>query len=263
MTKYAQLVVGPAGVGKSTYCHTVQEHCASVKRNVHVVNLDPAAERFKYQGTEDVRELVTVEDAMEEMELGPNGALVFCMEYLEDNLEEWLGPIVESFAEDDYVLFDCPGQVELYTHLTVFKTIVQQLQNWGFQVCAVYLLDAQYLNDVTKFIAGTLTALSTMVQLELPHVNVVTKMDLVQNKLEIESFLDADAQSLLYFLNRDMSPSYARLNAALAQVADEYGMVTFATLDPTDEESVADLLQQVDHAIQYGEDLEVQTTYDG
>ena len=34
---------------------------------------DPAAESFAYPVSVDVRELVTLEDVMEEMELGPNG----------------------------------------------------------------------------------------------------------------------------------------------------------------------------------------------
>ena len=33
--------------------------------------------------------------------------------------------------------------------------------------------------EVTKFIAGSLQALSAMVQLELPHLNVLTKVDLL------------------------------------------------------------------------------------
>jgi hypothetical protein len=56
---------------------------------VHIVNLDPAAESFAYKPALDVRELVTVPDVMEEMELGPNGALVYSMEYLLENLN-WL-----------------------------------------------------------------------------------------------------------------------------------------------------------------------------
>ena len=46
--KYAQIVIGPAGTGKSTYCHILQEHCLNVGRTVHVANMDPAAEAFKY-----------------------------------------------------------------------------------------------------------------------------------------------------------------------------------------------------------------------
>ena len=47
-----QLVMGPAGSGKSTYCQVMQEHCANLGRirgrSIHVANLDPAAETFKY-----------------------------------------------------------------------------------------------------------------------------------------------------------------------------------------------------------------------
>lgn len=46
--KYAQLVIGPAGTGKSTYCHVMQEHGSAVGRTIHVANLDPAAEVFRY-----------------------------------------------------------------------------------------------------------------------------------------------------------------------------------------------------------------------
>jgi len=39
----------------------VHEHCSSVGRTVHVVNLDPAADRFDYPVSVDVRDLVDVE----------------------------------------------------------------------------------------------------------------------------------------------------------------------------------------------------------
>lgn len=37
--KFAQLVIGPAGCGKSTYCNTIQQHCHACGRSVHVFNL--------------------------------------------------------------------------------------------------------------------------------------------------------------------------------------------------------------------------------
>ena len=54
-----------------------------------VINLDPAAETFKYRCDIDIRDLITLEDVMEEMHLGPNGGLVYCLEYLLLNIE-WL-----------------------------------------------------------------------------------------------------------------------------------------------------------------------------
>ncbi len=41
----------------------------SRRRPVHVVNLDPAAEYFDYQPLADIRDLIKVDDAMEDEEL--------------------------------------------------------------------------------------------------------------------------------------------------------------------------------------------------
>jgi predicted ABC-type ATPase len=49
MGKTCQLVMGPAGSGKSTFCTTIQSHCEAMKRSIHLVNLDPAADKFEYQ----------------------------------------------------------------------------------------------------------------------------------------------------------------------------------------------------------------------
>ena len=39
------------------------------------------------------------------------------------------------------------------------------------------------MTDPTKFIAGSLQALSAMVQLEVPHINLLTKIDLCPDKV--------------------------------------------------------------------------------
>jgi len=62
------------------------------------------------------------------------------------------------------------------------KQLVGTLQKWDFRICGVFLLDAQFMIEASKFVSGVLTALSTMVNLELPHVNVMTKLDLLSKK---------------------------------------------------------------------------------
>ena len=80
----------------------------------------------------------------------------------------------------------CPshyaGQIELYTHIPVVKQLVDKLQQWNFRLCSVFLLDSQFVVSAGKYIAGVMTALSSMVSLELPHVNLLTKMDLLDKK---------------------------------------------------------------------------------
>ena len=96
--RYAQLVMGPAGSGKSTYCTALAAHaqvrsCNShfvglahvpitpilpvdklpltvqdAKRTISVVNLDPAAEFFNYQPLADIRDLIQVSPGFEPCE---------------------------------------------------------------------------------------------------------------------------------------------------------------------------------------------------
>ena len=147
MVAFGQLVVGPPGSGKSTFCSGMKQFLTSLGRKVIVVNLDPANENLPYKCEVDISELITQEDVMENLKLGPNGSLVYCMEFLEKNLE-WLHAQLEKFG-GHYVLFDCPGQVELFTHHNSVRSIVTQLQKWSMKVhsnsnekepfCQVYL----------------------------------------------------------------------------------------------------------------------------
>lgn len=47
---------------------------------MHVVNLDPAAEHFEYPVAIDIRDLISLADVIEELNYGPNGGLIYCME---------------------------------------------------------------------------------------------------------------------------------------------------------------------------------------
>lgn len=136
MACYGQLITGPPGSGKSTYCSAMQEFLKATGRGVCVVNLDPANDQLLYKCDIDISELITLEDVMEKMNLGPNGGLLFCMEFLERNIE-WLETKIKG-CQDKYFLFDCPGQVELFTHHQSVKNIMLKLQGWNFKVACVF-----------------------------------------------------------------------------------------------------------------------------
>lgn len=254
--KYAQFVMGPAGCGKSTYCAIIQEHFrVALRRQCRVINLDPAAESFLYDCEIDIRDLISVDDVMEELNYGPNGGLVYAMEYITDNLT-WLQDQLGDFIDDDYVIFDCPGQIELYSHLTVMREIVDMIQNQDFRVAGVYCLDINFIEDTPKFLAGGLAALTAMVNLELPHINVLTKCDLLKEETDVERFLEADTEAVIQDLKSNMVPRYKRLNEAMAELLDEYSLVSFVALNKDDEDSIELVLAHVNHCIQYGENLE-------
>jgi hypothetical protein len=213
---------------------------------------------------------------MEELGLGPNGGLVYCFEFLLENLDfitEALDPLTEEYL----IIIDMPGQIELYTHIPILPAMVKHLTRTGaldINLCAAYLLEATFVVDRAKFFAGTLSAMSAMIMLEVPHVNIMSKMDLVKGqvgKRELKRFLDPDttlldddpanagageedetanpgeAKSLM------TGSSFKRLNRVVANLIDSFSMVSYLKLDVQDEESVGAILSYIDDAIQYHE----------
>uniref|UniRef100_A0A8C6ETT3 GPN-loop GTPase 2 n=1 Tax=Marmota marmota marmota TaxID=9994 RepID=A0A8C6ETT3_MARMA len=131
-TAFGQAVIGPPGSGKTTYCLGMSEFLRALGRRVAVVNLDPANEGLPYECAVDVGELVGLGDVMDALRLGPNGGLLYCMEYLEANLD-WLRAKLDPLR-GHYFLFDCPGQVELCTHHGALRSIFSQMAQWDLRV---------------------------------------------------------------------------------------------------------------------------------
>ena len=129
---FAQLVIGPPGSGKSTYCDGMHQFLSAIGRKSSVVNLDPANDHTSYPCALDIRSLVTLEEIMAEEELGPNGAVLYALEELEHSIE-WLQEGLKGLGQD-YVLFDCPGQVELFTHHESLRNIFAKIQKFGYRV---------------------------------------------------------------------------------------------------------------------------------
>jgi GPN-loop GTPase len=177
---WGQLVCGPPGSGKSTYCAALCEFLNNAGRPTIIVNLDPANEQPIYKPTISIQDLITVEDVGDTYGLGPNGSLMYCLEFLEHNVD-WLAEHLRDEAYGFYVLFDCPGQAELYTHHESFAKIVKYLKTTlDYRLAAVHLVDAHYCSDPSKFIAASLLSLTAMIRLELPHINVLSKLDLIK-----------------------------------------------------------------------------------
>jgi GPN-loop GTPase len=87
--RYGQLVIGPPGSGKSTYCDGMHQFLSAIGRPCSVVNLDPANDDTSYKAALDVRDLVSLEHIMETDGLGPNGGVLHALEALEQDFE-WL-----------------------------------------------------------------------------------------------------------------------------------------------------------------------------
>lgn len=214
---------------------------------------------------------------MEEMSLGPNGGLIYCFEFLMENLDFLTDPL-EEVTDDYLIVFDMPGQIELYTHVPILPGLVKTLMHGSLNIrmCAAYLLEATFVIDRPKFFSGTLSAMSAMLMLEMPHINILSKMDLVKGqvaKRELKRFVQVDADLIEDDPSRRttdeednrkyrdpatteslMSGSaFHKLNKAVAQLIDDFSMVSYLKLDVQDEDSLNAILSYIDDAIQFHE----------
>jgi len=276
MSKFGVVVMGPAGAGKTTFCNALIQHLRNNRRSCFYINLDPAAEDFAYQPDIDIKDLISLEDVMEEMDLGPNGGLIYCFEYLLENLDFLIEPL-EPVSEEYLIIVDMPGQIELYTHIPILPTLTRHLMHGSLNInlCAAYLLEATFVVDRAKFFAGTLSAMSAMLMLGIPHINILSKMDLVKGTIarkELKRFMAPDADLLdddptqrIVFEEEDVGEdptaiqsvvagaSFQKLNKSVAQLIDDFGLVSFLQLDAQDEDSVGAVLSYIDDAIQFHE----------
>lgn len=124
------------------------------------MNLDPANENVPYTADLDITELIRLEDVMEEFGLGPNGAMIYCLEYLEANVD-WLLQGLKSLREvqqedggtvgggADYFVFDMPGQVELSTNHDSLRNIVKHLEKAGYRVSDLETFIINFATSIT------------------------------------------------------------------------------------------------------------------
>ncbi|DAA73587.1 TPA_exp: Uncharacterized protein A8136_4616 [Trichophyton benhamiae CBS 112371] len=252
---FAQLVIGPPGSGKSTYCNGMQQFMSAIGRKCSIVNLDPANDQTSYTPAVDVRELVTLEEIMKEDTLGPNGAVLYALEELEENFE-WLEEGLHSLG-DDYVLFDCPGQVEIFTHHSSLRNMFFKIQKLGYRLVVVHLVDSYNLTLPSMYISALLLSLRAMLQMDLPHLNVLTKIDNLSKYPSLPFNLDFytevhDLSHLIPHLNEEApwlaNSKFDALNSAIVELVQDFGLVGFETLAVEDKKSMMSLLHAIDRA---------------
>ncbi|KAG8678176.1 ATP binding protein, partial [Ceratobasidium sp. 395] len=187
---------------------------------------------FEYEPAIDIRDLISLEDVMEELGFGPNGGLIYCFEYLLQNMD-WLDEELGDY-DNDYIIIDCPGQIELYTHHPLLPTLMGHLSRLGIRLCGVYLLDSQFMEDRYKYFSGVMSAMSSMVNFSVPWINIMSKMDLVSG----------DARN------------GAKGRRDVARRIEDHPLVSFLPLNLSSTRSLEAVLSHIDYTMQYGEDEE-------
>lgn len=260
---FGQIVIGPPGSGKSTYCYGMYQFLSAIGRKLCIINLDPANDRLPYPNCAlDIKEILTLDEVMDELGLGPNGGLMYALECLSSvDLDNFVAKVKRLADENYYLLFDCPGQVELFTHHNaLYKIIKTLLKECGIRLCAISLIDSIYLTSPSQYVSILLLSLRSMILLDLPHVNVISKIDKVKSYGPLPFRLDyyTEVQDLHYLVphlekesNSVLGRKFVKLTEAIGELIEDFNLVSFEVLSVENKRSMIQLLRVIDKASGY------------
>ena len=138
-----------------------------------------------------VRDYIDLNSLMEQYELGSNGSLIMANDLIATKIDD-----IQKEADTinpDYLIVDTPGQIELFAYrqsgpFFVNEFIAEEKMN-------LFLFDGTMVSTPNNFVSLTLLSTSIRLRLGLPTVNVITKTDLIQEKLEkVLSWSGTDSQ---------------------------------------------------------------------
>lgn len=194
---------------------------------------------------------------MENEGLGPNGALLFCMEYLESQIDSFCKKITSSsFVDEDnsgaedvddvYYIFDLPGQAELVTcHYSLQRILAHMEKAFSFRIVVLHLTDSTGCQDSNRFVASLMASLQTMLMLERPQLNLLSKFDLIEQggplPLRVEEYLDLSNLPIIPSVND-------KLSSALTELICDVGLLSLIPVAIEDVTCISYLVGEMDKA---------------
>ena len=192
-------VTGTAGSGKSLLTSRIYEYYTSNGAFAAIFNLDPGVESLPYSCDIDVRDKIDIVSIMKQYDLGPNGALIMANDLIASKFDEFQNEI--NNVNPDYLIVDTPGQIELFAYRTSGPFLVQNLD--ADEKVNLFLFDGALITSPVNFVSIALLATSIKLRLNLPTINVLTKTDLIGEKLKDIIRWSSDLKSLEGAISKD------------------------------------------------------------
>jgi GTPase SAR1 family protein len=172
-------IAGTAGSGKSLLTSKIHEYYTRNGAFTAILNLDPGVISLPYTPDIDIRDSVDIVSIMKQYDLGPNGALMMANDLIASKLDE-----LQDEADKinpDYLIVDTPGQIELFAYRTSGPYFVNNFV--ADQKAALFLYDGVLVTTAVNFVSMALLATSIRLRMGMPTVNVLTKTDLIADKI--------------------------------------------------------------------------------
>ena len=173
-------VSGTAGSGKSLLSSKLQNYYSKNGAFAAILNLDPGVDNMPYTCDIDVRDYVDYVSIMQQYELGPNGAMVMANDLIASKIDEIRDEVYK--VNPDYLIVDTPGQIELFAYRSSGRFIVDNISSE--EKTNIFLFDGSLITSPVNFVSIALLATSIRLRLNLSTINVLTKTDLIGDKLK-------------------------------------------------------------------------------
>jgi GPN-loop GTPase len=210
-------ITGTAGSGKSLLASKLLQWYNDRNSFSISLNLDPGTLDLPYEPDVDVRNYIDINTLMSSYQLGLNGALIMASDMIATRLEEIQDEINSLNAE--YVLVDTPGQIELFAFRESGPYFVSHFQSDN--KATLFIFDGMLVSSPINYVSISLLASSIKLRLKTPQIGVLTKRDLIIDKLPevlgwsssralLESALNSEKDSEYSLLCKDLVRSLSR-----------------------------------------------------
>lgn len=214
-------ITGTAGSGKSLLTSRLLQWYKDSQSYPISLNLDPGAVNLPYEPDVDVRNYIDINTLMETYDLGPNGSLVMASDMIATKLEDIQNEI--DSLNPDYVLIDTPGQIELFAFRASGPYFVSNFQSDN--KVTLFLFDGMLVSCPINYISIALLASSIKLRLKTAQVNVLTKRDLIIEKIQGILEWSSSSTSLESALNNEKDTEYSLLSKDLVRIMAKGGFM--------------------------------------
>jgi GTPase SAR1 family protein len=217
----AIFVTGTAGAGKSLLASRLLQWYLDNSSFPVSLNLDPGAESLPYEPDVDVRDYVDIKALMENYSLGPNGSLVIASDLISTHLEEIQNEVNQ--LNPDYVIIDTPGQIELFAFRASGPYFVGNFQ--ADDKVTIFVFDGTLVSSATNYVSVSLLASSVWLRLRTSQINVLSKSDLILDKLPEILGWAASSKKLEDSLNQEKEAEYSLLSKEVLRALSKGGFL--------------------------------------
>jgi GTPase SAR1 family protein len=215
----AIFITGTAGSGKSLLTSRLLQWYRDNGAYPVTLNLDPGAVNLPFEPDIDVRNYVDIDTLMESYGLGPNGSLIMASDMIATKLDEIQKEVDE--LNPDYLIVDTPGQIELFAYRASGPYFAANLH--ADNKATLFALDGMLVSSPINFVSISLLALSVKLRLKMAQINVLTKRDLVIDKLKSIMEWAGSSMALEHVLNSEKDAEYSLLIKDLARSISKGG----------------------------------------